>query len=201
MPFILEKANTLARIDRYLSRLEEFALFFISVQALPLIEQTPINEARSPTFRSQRITASAEFEASRARNKISHEQRLCQTYMKQFDTLVQMVRQFRFRVPFLIVVIQVISYSATRITERLDQGSKVAEQFGKIGMVVAVIASIISPLSLLTSFYGMNVQEFTSDASIHLPDVWEVAIPILVVIMVCTAITMVWMTTNSVKRG
>ncbi len=68
-------------------------------------------------------------------------------------------------------------------------------------MVAAAIASIISPLSLLTSFYGMNVRELTSDASIQLSDVWQVGIPISVLTIVCTIIAVVWMTTHSVRKN
>ena len=91
LPSILEKSNRLARIDRYLAGLEEFQSFFLSVQQLQVSE--PISTAMDdePAFRSARTTKSAFFEASRAREKIQQEQRLCQTYMRQYDALVQLV--------------------------------------------------------------------------------------------------------------
>ena len=91
LPAILEKANRLSRIDRYLSSLEEFASFFNSVHELFQVEQGPTEAVLQPTFCSGRVGASRTLEAEKAKNKISHEQRLCKTYMKQFDTLVQMV--------------------------------------------------------------------------------------------------------------
>lgn len=183
LPLILEKATRLARIDRYLSSLEEFASFFLSVQHLPLSGQVPEDLLQSPVFRSSSVSRTAKFEASRARSKISHEQRLCRTYMNQFQTLIQLI----------------ISYSATRITERVDQGSKIAEQFTKIGIVIAGVAGIVSPLSLLTSFYGMNVQEFTSGASISLFDVSKIGLPLFVATFICFVFTAMWVMINPAK--
>lgn len=94
LPFILEKSNRLARIDRYLAGLEEFQSFFLSVQRL--LAPEPIADASDdddPAFRSARTKKSAQFEASRAREKIRQEQRLCQTYMRQYDALVQLVSE------------------------------------------------------------------------------------------------------------
>lgn len=106
LPMILEKTTRLARIDRYLFSLEEFASFFSSVQQLPLSEPAPENLLHSPVFRSHRVSQSAKFEASRAQNKISHEQKLCQTYMKQFETLIQLVGETLFWHPNLINFVQ-----------------------------------------------------------------------------------------------
>lgn len=91
LPFILEKSNRLARIDRYLAGLEEFQSFFLSVQQL-LAPEPDLNTGKEyPTFRSAGTKKSAQFEASRAREKIQQEQRLCQTYMRKYDALVQLV--------------------------------------------------------------------------------------------------------------
>ena len=93
LPFILEKSNRLARIDRYLAGLEEFQSFFLSVQQLLAPEPGLNTRKDDPTFRSAETKKSAQFEASRAREKIQQEQRLCQTYMRQYDALVQLVSQ------------------------------------------------------------------------------------------------------------
>ena len=86
--------------------------------------------------------------------------------------------------------------------DRLDQGSKVAEQFAKIGMVIAGIAGIVSPLGLLTSFYGMNVQEFTSGASVSLFEVWKIGLPLLLATIVCFVFVGIWtMTGPATKRA
>ena len=88
LPFILEKANRLARIDRYLSGVEEFAFFFVSVQQMPSAVSGKANlRVGSPSLTKDM----AKFEASRMLAKIEHEQKLCQKYQKQFETLVQMV--------------------------------------------------------------------------------------------------------------
>lgn len=90
LPAILEKANRLSRIDRYLSSLEEFSSFFISVHGLFHAPVKPMPQTSS-AFLSERVAALRKLESKKAKNKILHEQRLCKTYMKQFDTLVQMV--------------------------------------------------------------------------------------------------------------
>ena len=91
LPEILEKSNRLARIDRYLSGLEEFQSFFSSVRQLFSAEAAPETGDNQIGFRSTDVTKSADFEAARAQEKIQQEQRLCQTYMRQYDTLVQLV--------------------------------------------------------------------------------------------------------------
>lgn len=82
LPFILEKSNRLACIDRYLAGLEEFQSFFLSVQQLQTPEPVLVSGDNNPAFRSPRNKKFAQFEASRAREKIQQEQRLCQTYMR-----------------------------------------------------------------------------------------------------------------------
>lgn len=94
---------------------------------------------------------------------------------------------------------QVISYSATQITERLDSGRVTAEQFAKVGMVIAAITGVVSPLGLVTSFYGMNVREFTSGATITLFDFWEVGMPLALMTGVFVVFLLLWMKTGSLK--
>ena len=91
LPFILDKSNDLARIDRYLAGLEEFQSFFLSVQQMLASEPILDTGDNCPAFRSARTRKSARFEASRAREKIQQEQRLCQTYIRQYNALVQLV--------------------------------------------------------------------------------------------------------------
>ena len=90
-----------------------------------------------------------------------------------------------------------ISYSATQITERLDQGREVAEQFGKIGMFLAGLAGIVAPMSLLTSFYGMNVKELTQGATGSLFEFWEIGIPVLFITAISVAFVLLWMMIGS----
>ena len=91
IPNILEKSNRLARIDRYLSGLEEFLSFFLSVRQHLPVQQRPVMDVDAPAFRTVEVTNSASLEAVRAHEKIQQEQRLCRTYMRQYDTLVQLV--------------------------------------------------------------------------------------------------------------
>lgn len=91
LPSILEKSNRLARIDRYLAGLEEFQSFFLSVQQLLAPESISNASDDDSAFNSASTKKSAHFEALRAREKIQQEQRLCHTYMRQYDALVQLV--------------------------------------------------------------------------------------------------------------
>ena len=92
---------------------------------------------------------------------------------------------------------QVISYSTTQITERLDQGRRVADQFSKIGMFLAGLAGVVAPMSLLTGFYGMNVKEFTSEATATLFDFWQIGIPIVLAAGLCLAFLTIWALTHT----
>ena len=108
------------------------------------------------------------------------------------------------QVPALTLVPQVISYSATQITERLDRGREVAEQVSKIGIFLAGLAGIVAPMSLLTSFYGMNVKELTQGATGTLFGFWEIGIPVLLITAIAVAFIILWMLTGSMypsKKG
>ena len=119
--------------------------------------------------------------------------------MRQYDSLVQMVSNGAAKTAgwYLTITHQIISYSTAQITERLDQGRKVAEQFTKIGMFLAALAGIVAPMSLLTGFYGMNVQELTSSANASLFGFWQIGIPVLMVTAICIAFIVLWMMTDS----
>ena len=59
-------------------------------------------------------------------------------------------------------------------------------------------------MSLLTSFYGMNLKELTQGATGTLFDFWEITIPVLLVTAIAVAFIMFWMLTGSVypsKKG
>ena len=203
LPNILEKATRLSQIDRYLSRLEEFLSFFLSVWRLSQGNKNG-DETDTPPYRSHRFKVCAELEASRTQNKVFQVQRFCQTYIKQFENLVQTVRcapttLAKAKYPVSFIDPQVISYSATLITERLDLGSKVGEQLAKIGMFIAGVAGVVAPLSLLTSFYGMNVKEFNG-GSVSLFQFWRIGLPMLLFPTVFLGFFAVWMSTNTSRR-
>ncbi|KAI9814315.1 MAG: hypothetical protein M1826_002281 [Phylliscum demangeonii] len=179
LPIILKKANRIVQIDRYLSSLEEVVSFFLLVQH-QLQEEPPSDGISSQPFRSRYVQDRAQLEACRAQKKILHEQRLCHTFTQQFDMLIQMV----------------ISYSTTQITDRLDHGRKIGDRIAQIGLVIAGIAGVVAPLSLLTGFYGMNVQEFNTGSVITLFEFWQVAFPVALLTAVSVVAVAIWMATS-----
>ena len=64
-------------------------------------------------------------------------------------------------------------------------------------MFLAALAGIVAPMSLLTSFYGMNVKELTQGAAGTLFQFWEIAIPVLLVTAISVAFVVLWMMTGS----
>ena len=52
-------------------------------------------------------------------------------------------------------------------------------------------------MSLLTGYYGMNVQELTQGATGTLFDFWQIGIPVLLVTAIAIAFIMLWMLTGS----
>lgn len=93
-----------------------------------------------------------------------------------------------------------MSHHATLITSRLERGSDLAERFAKLGMVIATITGVIAPLGLLTSFFGMNVQEFSPGATASLFDFWQVGFPLIMLTATGFVCLSVWMMTSSARR-
>ena len=92
LPILLERSNNLTRLDRYLSSLEEFVTFFTSVHGMIHGEQAEKDSTETPLpFRTPRLRQRAKLEATWALNKVQRQQKLCSTYIKHFETLVQMV--------------------------------------------------------------------------------------------------------------
>lgn len=87
---MLEKSNKLVCTDKYLSNLEESTSFFISVQQAVQTEHIS-NETITQPYHTLYIKSWARLEFSWTQTKIQYEQRLCRTYMEQFDTTMQMV--------------------------------------------------------------------------------------------------------------
>lgn len=52
-------------------------------------------------------------------------------------------------------------------------------------------------MSLLTSFYGMNVKEFTQGATGTLFDFWEIGVPVILLTAILVAYVVLWMITGS----
>lgn len=96
LPFLLEKANHLARIDRYISGLEEFSSFFVAVRSFqhnrdPGLCRVAPDPDSTQTYRSRNTRERASLESSLAQQKILRAQRLCSTFLRQYESLVQMV--------------------------------------------------------------------------------------------------------------
>jgi Mg2+ and Co2+ transporter CorA len=178
----MEKANNLARIDRYLCGLEELTRFFISVRQMLKKEKESAKAhiTKSSSVCSYPSGARGDLEAEKTLHKILREQKHCRTYIRHFDTLIQMA----------------ISLSTTLITSRLDSGRLLAERFAKIGLVLAGVASIISPMSVLTSYYGMNVNEFVQGATSNLYEFWRVGMPVLCGSFVGLGMLVLWILTD-----
>jgi Mg2+ and Co2+ transporter CorA len=68
-------------------------------------------------------------------------------------------------------------------------------------MVIAAIACVVSPLGLLTSFYGMNVREFTDGGNVGLFEFWEMGMPVALVTGVSFVFLVVWMRTGGKIGG
>ena len=206
LPGILEKANRLAHISRYLSRLEEFTSFFLSVQELLKAESAGSLPHIVAPYNLEQVRLRAKFEAERARQKILHQQNLCKSFIAPFDNLIQIVRIAPLSdlnqsyVPLgsrrdyrLTPEKQTISYSTAEITKRLDSGRHVANKVAKIGLIIAAITGIVSPLSLITGYYGMNVQEFVPGAFGTLYGFWTVSLPILLFSVLVSVFLGLWL--------
>jgi hypothetical protein len=104
LPLLLQKANHLARIDRYISGLEEFSSFFISVRSfqhnrdpgLCRVTPDPVPDS-TQAYRSRDTRERASLESSLAQQKIVRAQKLCSTFLRQYESLVQMVSMRRER--------------------------------------------------------------------------------------------------------
>ncbi|KAL9617024.1 MAG: hypothetical protein Q9160_008141, partial [Pyrenula sp. 1 TL-2023] len=171
LPTIQSKSNELARLNRYISSLEEIMDFVQMVKEMHFEEAKARHQTEEPFktsvlhFSHPIIQVRANFEERRARSKLHHQSRLCQTFIQPFDNLVQLL----------------ISHSTLTLTSRLDQSRHLNEHFARIGTVIAAITGVVAPLSLITGYYGMNVREFTNDATVSLFEVWEIAAPVLLV--------------------
>ncbi|KAJ9646488.1 hypothetical protein H2199_002537 [Coniosporium tulheliwenetii] len=185
LPVIMEKLNNLALIERYLSGLEEFTVFFQSVQQTIGPAQDTNLLAPERYFSIPQTRKRAQSQAVQTKNNIAQQQKLCKIYINQFESLIQMT----------------ISYSTTQITDRLDKGRIATERFTKVGIAIAGIAAIVTPLSLLTSFFGMNVVEFSPDASATLFDFWQIGVPVLLATAVGFSFLSLWLLTDSEKAG
>ena len=61
---------------------------------------------------------------------------------------------------------------------------------------MAMISAVVGPLTLITGYYGMNVQEFVPDTTLTLVDVWEVGMPATAATIVFAVMTGLWIVTG-----
>lgn len=187
LPSMLEQANELARIDRYTSTLNEIVEFFETVRGFQKSQTPPRKDSHTPQKCYSRISERSELESQFAKQKIRHAQQLCRTYIKQYESHVQMM----------------LSYSTTQIADRLDGGRKLGERIATVGVVLAAMSGLTSPLAVVTGYYGMNVHELTDDGNSTLFDFWSVAIPVIVISLVALGLmfTRVVSSTKHIVRG
>lgn len=181
LPAILAKTNKLARIERYLSSMDEMLSFFQRVRQLFAFEGAATDREKSTLmFQHARAKIYADLESSKASDKTLYKQRLCKTYRRQFEHLVQMT----------------LSHSIALIGDRLDEGRRMSELTTKIAIAVACVASIVAPLSVLTGFFGMNVAEFVPGTSLTLFDFWKTGLPVMLVTAVPICLVLLWTVTH-----
>lgn len=102
MPLLLDQTSELARIDRYISGLDEIVAFFHSVKSFQRSFQQVRNLADSvPHTQSHgndrtalsQISPRSNLESELAKQGIQHTRDLCRTYIRQHETLLQMVSE------------------------------------------------------------------------------------------------------------
>lgn len=162
LPFMLHQANELARIDRYTSGLAEVLGFFDSVRDFQQ-SQKPIGApSDGPQKCCSRISERSNLESNLAKQQITHAQQLCRTYIKQYESHTQMM----------------LSYSSASVAEKLERASKSGEKIAAVGVVLAAISGLTSPLAIVTGYFGMNMESLVEDGRSSLFDFWSVAIPV-----------------------
>lgn len=182
---VLEKWANLLQIDRYLSGIEELCLFFTATREFVQEEKAALAESDTSGSRnpdSNRLTVvRADFEAKKALSKINGQQRHCLAYVKRFETLFQLTT----------------SVTAASIAHSVESSKGLGQRFARISLVLTGLAGIVTPVNILTSFYGMNVQEFSPGAAVGLDQFWQVGLPVLLACAVAMGVLVVWMGTSS----
>lgn len=188
--------NRLTEMCLYLSNLEETATVLTIVQknTYPNTTGDPGDISTIPLpFREQMASCIV-------LNQLRSQNRACRLYMQQLDSAVQKVRSsLHASALFLFLVLamsnktlQVISYKTALAITEVAKGGILIERMTKIGLSIAAITGVIAPLGLLTSFFGMNVQEFTPDAKSTLFDFWKLGLSTVLVTTVGLTFIGMW---------
>lgn len=172
LPFMLHQANELARIDRYTSGLVEILAFFDAVRTFQQSQKPDSSTSDGPQTCHSRISERSTLESDLAKQKVTHAQQLCRTYIKQYESHMQMM----------------LSYSSAKIAERLESGSKVGEKIAAVGIALAAISGLTSPLAIVTSYFGMNVESLVEDGKSTLFDFWSIALPVFAFSLMALAV-------------
>ena len=198
LPELLECSRRLRTIDRYLCGIDEIVMFFFS--AKQTLAET---YSKSATYGDPKTAAYADLEARKAIDKVSYGRRLCTSHIEHVRELVQMVSPLALlnRYPQLsfehsLMTAQVLLHQSTLMNQRLDRNNSSSEILTKLGLGAAGIASILTPLSFLTSYFGMNVEEFVPGTTLTLFDFWTVGIPTMLATAIPLLIACVWMCTK-----
>jgi hypothetical protein len=85
----LQSANHLARIDRYISGLDEIVAFFDAVRHFQN-KQRPSN-CNEQEQNLASITARSELESTLAKDRIGHARQMCRTYIQQYESQTSLV--------------------------------------------------------------------------------------------------------------
>lgn len=109
MPRLLDQTSDLARMDRYISGLDEIVAFFHSVKSFQRSFQ--LEDRNDPIFAIEprtgpgppdghgtlsslsQISPRSRLESELAKQGLQHTRDLCRTYMRQYETLLQMVSE------------------------------------------------------------------------------------------------------------
>lgn len=185
LPSMLQQANELARIDRYTSSLNEILEFFRTVRDFQNSQAVVQQDSSTPAQCHSRISERSNMESKFAQHKVRHAQQLCRTYIKQYESHVQMM----------------LSYSMTQIADRLEGGRKLGERITGVGVVLAAVSGVTAPLAVVTGYYGMNVSELTSGGNASLFDFWAVALPVIVFSLVAMGVMFTRVVSSKVKQG
>lgn len=191
----LNRKDTLSVVSRYLHNHDDFIAF------LRLCRKTIVSEEGSQ--RLCKDFARADVEMERSQSKIRHQMMLCKSYIRQFETWIQMVRLSAHKTQNLqtshLTSSYTISFNATQITERLDSGRTIGERLTKVGLIMAATTGFLAPLNLLTSYYGMNMKSISNDGLVTSFQFWSFGLLVTLSTLVLMFFVSVWVWTRSIR--
>ena len=88
---VLEQANDLAAIDRYTSSLSEVVSFFDAIRAYHKPNDSTTLSTSTNRYSGLQNSNRSDLESTLTVQKVEHVQELCRTYIKQYESFIQMV--------------------------------------------------------------------------------------------------------------